>query len=115
MKLDVILAAVFVASLITWLAISMAAGGGEAWDKEAYWSVGLPVIYVLGGLAAFVSRASAWKIALWSGLGQLAGLLLTASGLSLWPLGLMVMAVLSLPVLAAATVIRLLQTRLSNG
>jgi hypothetical protein len=113
-KVNPILAGVFLVSLIVWLLVSAAAGGREAWDTSAYWSVGLPVIYLVGGLAAYVGRATTWSIALWSGLGQFAGLLLTASGFSLWPLGMMMLAVLTLPVLATAAVARWLRVRFST-
>jgi len=113
-KINPILVAVFIASLVVWALVSASAGGREAWDSGAYWSVGLPAVYLAGGLAAYVSRVNAWRIGLWSGLGQFAGLLLTASGLSLWPLGMMLLAVLSLPVVAAAALTRLLKARFST-
>lgn len=113
MKLDLILAATCFVSLATWLGISMSGGGGEAWDKGAYWSLALPGLYLAGGIAALLTRASVWLIALWSGIGQLAGLLMTAAGLSLWPLGMILLAVLSLPVAAIAAVTRWVQRQLS--
>lgn len=113
MKLDLILAATCFVSLGTWLGISMSGGGGEAWDKGAYWSLALPGLYLAGGIAALLTRASVWLIALWSGIGQLAGLLMTAAGLSLWPLGMILLAVLSLPVAAIAAVTRWAQRQLS--
>tara|TARA_Y100001933_G_scaffold35263_2_gene30287 strand:+ start:987 stop:1328 length:342 start_codon:yes stop_codon:yes gene_type:complete len=112
-KLDLILTATCLVSLAAWLGVSMTGGGGEAWDKGAYWSVALPGLYLAGGVAALLTRASVWLIALWSGIGQLAGLLMTAAGLSLWPLGMILLAVLSLPVAGAAAVTRWAQRKLS--
>lgn len=114
MRLNLALAVLFLASLMVWLLVSVARGGGEAWDAPAYWSVGLPAIYLAGGVAACLTRASVWNLALWSGLGQFVGLLLTASGLSLWPLGLVLLGVLSLPVAGVAAATRWLR-RLASG
>ncbi len=113
MKLDLILAALCFLSLAAWLGLSLSSGGGEAWDKSAYWSVVLPGLYLAGGIAALLTRASVWLIALWSGVGQLAGLLMTAAGLSLWPLGMILLALLSLPVAAAAAVARWVRRQLA--
>jgi hypothetical protein len=114
MKLNLVLVVLFLASLMVWLLISAAVGGGEAWDAAAYWSVGLPAVYLAGGVAACLTAVSVWKLALWSGLGQFAGLLLTASGLSLWPLGLVLLGVLSLPVAAVAGAARWLRGAVSG-
>lgn len=112
-KLDMTLAAAFALALAVWLAVSALGGGGEAWDKDAYWSVGLPVLYLTAAALAWISSASPWKLWLWSGLGQFAGLLATASGWSLWPLGLLMLAVLSLPVPVAALASRAMRRRFS--
>jgi hypothetical protein len=114
MKLNLVLVVLFVASLMVWLLVSVAGGGGEAWDKAAYWSVGLPALYLAGGVGACLTKVSAWKLALWSGLGQFTGLLLTASGLSMWPIGLLLLALLSLPVLAVAQAARWLRGAVSG-
>jgi hypothetical protein len=112
-KLDLTLAATCFVSLAAWLGVSMSSGGGEAWDNGAYWSLALPGLYLAGGVAALLTRAGVWLIALWSGLGQFAGLLMTAAGLSLWPLGLVLLAVLSLPVAAMAAVTRWAKRKLA--
>lgn len=112
MKIDPLLAAAFTASLVVWLLVSAAAGGREAWDSGVYWAVGLPVIYALGGVAGLLGRVNVWRFALWSGIGQFAGLVLTAPGdLSLWPLGMVMMGVLSLPVAGVARLGRILKDR----
>lgn len=113
-KFDLTLAATFALSLLVWIAVSAAAGGGEAWDKSAYWSVGLPVIYLGAAALAWLGPATTWKLWLGSLLGQFVGLLLTASSWSLWPLGLIMLAVLSVPVPVAALVVRSLRRRFSS-
>ncbi len=115
MKTHLSSAAMFVASLIIWLAVSAASGGGEAWDGGTYWSLGLPAVYVTAAVLGWLGRGSVWSLGLWCVLGQFAGLLLTASGWSLWPLGLLMLAVLSLPAIAAAAIARFLRNRPSAG
>jgi hypothetical protein len=115
MKINPLLATLSAASLAVWLLVSAAAGGGEAWDAGAYWSIGLPVIYALGGAAGYVSRLDVSRLALWSGAGQFVGLFLTAADMSLWPLGLVMLGVLSLPVAGAARLARLLRDRAPHG
>lgn len=113
MKIDPFLAVAFTASLVVWLVVSAATGGREAWDAGIYWSVGLPVIYAVGGIAGLFSRVNVWRLTLWSGIGQFAGLVLTAPGdMSLWPLGMLMMAVLSLPVAGLVHVGRVVRKRL---
>ncbi len=113
MKINLSLIAIFLVSLIVWLALSAESGGGEAWDGGSYWSIGLPVIYLAGGLVGYAGRVSAWKLGLASAFGQFAGLLITASGWSLWPLGLIMLAVLSLPTAVCAALGQFLRARLS--
>ncbi|HEX7035378.1 MAG TPA: hypothetical protein VF210_06360 [Pseudomonadales bacterium] len=113
MKIDPLCAAAFTASLVVWLLVSAADGGGEAWDSGVYWSVGLPIIYGLGAVFGLVSTVNVWRLALWSGIGQFTGLVLTAPGEpTLWPLGLVMMGVLSLPVAGLAQLGRALRNRL---
>lgn len=112
MKIDPGLIAAFALPLLAWLGIAAAGGGGEAWDHPAYWTVGLPAIYLAGSVAALLTARNVWQITLWSGLGQFAGLITTAAGLSLWPLGLMLIAVLSLPVAGVAAATRWIRRRL---
>jgi len=113
MKIDPGLIVAFALPALVWLGIAAAGRGGEAWDSAGYWSVGLPAIYLGGSVAAVLTAKNVWQITLWSGLGQFAGLVTTAAGLSLWPLGLMLIAVLSLPVAGVAAVTRWLKRRLA--
>jgi hypothetical protein len=112
MKIDLGLITAFALPVFVWLGISAAGNGGEAWDSAGYWSVGLPAIYLAGSVAALLTARNVWQITLWSGLGQFAGLITTAAGLSLWPLGLMLIAVLSLPVAGVAAATRWIRRRL---
>jgi len=112
MRIDLGLVIAFVLPLLVWLGISAAGSGSEAWDSGGYWSVGLPAIYLSASVAALLTARNVWQITLWSGVGQFAGLITTAAGLSLWPLGLMLIAVLSLPVAAVAAVTRWIRRRL---
>lgn len=89
--------------MVLWLAVTLAAGVREAWDTGAYWSVAYPAALgacaVLGYL--FPQRPWRWAVVLF--LAQFAAMILRNGELgSLWPLGLALFAVLSLPGMLAA-------------
>lgn len=103
-----------------WLGISLAGGGGEAWDHGSYWSVGLPLLYlfaaVLGSGGKNGAARAAWQIGLYQAAGQGLGLLITGSGgFSLLPLGMILLVVLALPAVAAARLGRALGSGLRRG
>lgn len=75
----------------------------EAWDVELYWLVGLPLCYLVAGMLGYVRpyRVWRWPAAMMATQG-LCMLLFASSGLSLLPLGLILLAVLALPGILAA-------------
>lgn len=110
MKNGTILAGMFTLSLLVWITVSVT-GGGEAWDRPGYWSAGLPAIY-LGALAAgWVGPPMALRLGIASALGQFVGLLAAAADWSLWPLGMIMLIMLSVPVPLAASLGGVLRAR----
>lgn len=85
------------AGLLICLAVSMATGRREAWDSGAYFYVGIPimcaVIFVIG--YRFPDRPWRWTISMAA--GQALALAIAGNSLSLWPLSLVAMMVLSVP------------------
>jgi hypothetical protein len=92
------------AGLVVWLAIGFIAGRREAWDSNLYFAVGIPVMCVIAFAIAYRFPRRAWLLAIAIAFGQSVGLLFSGGSLSLWPLTIVAMTVLSLPQLAAAIV-----------
>ena len=55
-----------------------AAGIREAWDTNAYWSLGLPVLMLSVAAAGAFAPNSPWKLAAWAVAGHFLGVLLIA-------------------------------------
>ncbi len=91
--------------VLLWLA-SMAVGGKrEAWDSGVYWVAAYPLAIALAGWLGyeFPDRAWRWGVAIM--LAQAVTLAVTALDFSMLPLGLVVFAILPLPLVAAATLV----------
>ena len=83
---------VFVATLgfVTWTALSIIGGLvsdesafrlREAWDTAAYFYVGIPLMALAVGLAAFARPQRAWRWPLWLVAGHQIGVLLVGLGM----------------------------------
>jgi len=91
------------AGMAIWFIASIVAGKREAWDAGIYWSLFYPIAIlgcgVLGNL--FPERPWRWALALF--LAQCLAMALKTGEISnLFPLGLVMFGVLSLPAMAAA-------------
>ena len=84
------------------LAITIVTGKKEAWDSGAYFTVGIPVMCVIAFILGYKFPVRAWRWALGIALGQSIAMALGGGSLTLWPLALIAMVILSLPQLAAA-------------
>jgi hypothetical protein len=84
--------AAFVATLgfVMWTALSIIGGLisdepafrlREAWDTSAYFYVGIPIMALAVGLAAFISPSLAWRWPLWLVAGHQTGVLLVGLGM----------------------------------
>jgi hypothetical protein len=84
--------AVFAATLgfVMWTALSIIGGLvsdepefrlREAWDTSAYFYVGIPIMALGVGIAAFVSPKLAWRWPLWLVAGHQTGVLLVGLGM----------------------------------
>jgi hypothetical protein len=73
-----------------------AAGIREAWDTNAYWSLGLPVLMLSLAAAGAFAPDSPWKLAAWAVAGHFLGVVLIArsgTGFGLLPLTLVFVGV----------------------
>ena len=85
------------AGLVVVGGIGLASRQNEAIDDPLYYTLGIPLMC---GVIAFVSYRfphRPWRWTLSMSAGQAAALALGGSGLSLWPLALVFMTVVSLP------------------
>jgi hypothetical protein len=91
------LAIAALAGLLICLAISAITGKREAFDASLYFYAGIPlmclVIFILG--YHFPERPWRWTLAMAA--GQALAIAIGGSSLSLWPLAIVAMAVLSIP------------------
>lgn len=85
-----------------WLVISLLTGKQEAWDSSYYFLYGLPLMAVVTGALGFVCPVRPWR---WGGMimvSQALIAILQNPMANLLPLGLVVFAVLSLPLILTA-------------
>lgn len=92
--------------IVAWEAVVPSGTRKEAWDIPVYWKLAYPAM-LAGSLAlGWIVPEQPWRWGLLVGLGQGVWTLAKAtmqSGLpSLWPLGLIIFAILSLPCIAMA-------------
>lgn len=86
-----------------WTIASLASGRREAWDAAVYWALAYPAALVASALLGyfFPVRAWRWPLALFA--GQFVAMVIRNGELGgLWPLGLALFGVLSLPAVVAA-------------
>lgn len=75
----------------------------EVFDVAPYWYFGLPACYLAAGLLGYLGPVRSWR---WSlemiGTHMVGSLLLSGSGLNLWPIALVFGLALALPGILAA-------------
>jgi hypothetical protein len=85
------------------LGIHAVSGRREAWDSTQYWTIGVPLALVISGAIGFFSRRTDWLWTLILIPSQVMTMMLRSAELSgLWPLTLVLSAILSAPFLFAA-------------
>lgn len=106
MRKDAILAIVAAAAGIAGWILAMKLGHRrEAWDSPLYWSVAMPMMWVTTAVLAWIGPRRAWRWAVIPFAAQFTWMIATQGAGGLWPLGLALFAILSLPSLAIAIVI----------
>lgn len=103
MKLKFLLASTlsFLSGLGICLWVTETAHKREAWDAGLYYSAGMPLMCVLIFIFAYFLPKHSWRWTLFMALGQSTSGFVKGSDLSLWPLALIAMVILSLPQLGA--------------
>lgn len=84
-----------------WFWASQASGRREPWDDATYWTVAYPIAVVLSGILGFMFVERPWRWALTLFLAQFAAMTIRNGELgNMWPMGLMLLVVLSVPGMA---------------
>ena len=104
-------AAAALSGLVVCLAITIATGRKEAWDSGFYFLVGIPVMCALIFGISYIFPRRAWRWTLSMALGQSIALALGGGSLSLWPLAIIAISVLSVPQFVTGFVASKLATR----
>jgi len=94
----------FVTSTVLWAATSALSKKVEPWDSRGYWTFAYPVAIVLSGVLGYLVPHRPWRWALVVMSTQFIVMLIGGAGLGLLPLGLVVLAILSLPAVVAAQI-----------
>ncbi len=92
-------------------AIAQATGRREAWDAGEYFSIGIPLMCVIVFALGWHWPRRAWRWTLTMAAGQAAALALGGGSLSLWPLAIIAMTVVSVPQFIAGLIAARLSPR----
>ena len=91
-------------AVATWLAPWLFLGRKEAWDHWTYFLVSIPIMCAVAGYAAFRARSRSWRWPLTLVLAQFATALLLGGFGNLFPLGIIVFAILAVPMAITAAI-----------
>lgn len=103
-----------IAGVVLWTLTAATGGRSEPWDAPGYWSVGYPLAVVLSGGLGYLFPRGAWRWAAALMFMQAPVMIFSGAGLSLFPMGLIALAVLSLPAVALAVIAARLSLRTRN-
>jgi hypothetical protein len=90
------------AGLALWTVVAIRGHRIEPWDAAVYWSAGYPCAIALSGLLGYFWPDRPWRWAAVLMFSQVIVMLARGAGLSMFPLGLILLAVLSLPAIGVA-------------
>ena len=81
-----------------WYWASISSNRREAWDAAAYWTFAYPIAIAVAGVMGYLFPERPWRWALTLFLGQFLAMVIRNGELgSMWPMGMVLMVVLSLP------------------
>lgn len=85
-----------------WLAISQISGRSEAWDSPLYFSLGMSLACAASFVLGFLEPRWSWRWGVLPFAGQFVAMLATTGFGNLWPLGLAMFGILSMPAILTA-------------
>jgi hypothetical protein len=92
-----------VAGAAVWIVLSKISHHREAWDSELYFIYGIPVICLVAAVLAYFEPNRPWRWAVTPFAAQAFWMFLTQGLGNMFPLGLIVFAIISIPALLAAS------------
>ena len=93
------------AGAAVWILASIVGGRPEAWDTDAYWTVGYPLALLVSGGLGYLFPERPWRWALAVFAGQFVAMVARNGEIgALAPLGLALFEILALPAVAVAMV-----------
>ena len=92
-----------------WVATAAFTGKREAWDSSLYWAAAYPAAFAAAAVLGFLVPRRPWRWALTLMVAQAVTMAVAAADVSLLPLGLILFAILSVPLCAGAFLGALLQ------
>lgn len=111
-----VIALALVAGAAGWLVAAQLSGRREPWDSAAYWALAYPASIAVCALFAVWQPERPWRWAFAVFAGQFVGMVLHNGELGgLWPLGLVLFAILALPGVVAAWFIARLRVPPRDG
>jgi hypothetical protein len=96
--------AAVITGFVVCMVITLATGRKEAWDTVVYFAAGIPIMCVVACALGYFFPENAWRWGVSMALGQLIAIVVGGGSLSLWPIAIVAMIVVSLPQLAVAIV-----------
>ncbi|NKB32822.1 MAG: hypothetical protein GKR91_06960 [Pseudomonadales bacterium] len=93
------------------LIISVITGSNEAFDSPVYFRIGIPLMCIMIALIAWFFPNQPWRWVVSMGTGQFIAILLGGNSLSLWPIAIVFMALLSIPQLITALAVAWISRR----
>ncbi|HTN44425.1 MAG TPA: hypothetical protein VMN77_11580 [Nitrospiria bacterium] len=99
---------------LVWIVLSGVSHHREAWDSELYFIYGIPVICVVAAVLAYVEPQQPWRWAVTPFAAQGVWMFLTQGLGSMFPIGLVVLGIFSIPALLTAALGASLGRRRAN-
>jgi hypothetical protein len=94
-----------VAGMGLWFWISLTSGRREAWDSSAFWAIGYPAAIVMSALLGYFFPTRPWRWALTLFFAQFVAMMIRNGEVgNLWPLGMLLFAVMAVPGVVAAKI-----------
>ncbi len=99
------------AAMLYWSTVCAVADVQEPWDAKAYWRLWYPVSLILSAVAGLVVVKRAWRAGAILTFAQLPVLWINAGIGPLWPVGLALLCLLSIPAIATSALAGWLMSR----
>jgi len=86
-----------------WFAVSLMSGRTEAWDAPQYWTIAFPLLLISATALGYAFPEKPWRWALALFLSQLPAMMIYSGEVgNLFPLGIIMFGILSLPAIICA-------------